>query len=155
MIVFSGTLSKNTERFIIREHKKIDAFVWISVGLIFGIPLAIFSITVEPKAAWFMIVIAYLFISPIIPYAKYEKKGILPQKIWIDLKEETVVFKNSKHESFHMISDIEKIEDWGEWYYFRFSAGDRSFKFVCQKNLTSPNELAEFEKEFESLIVKV
>ena len=155
MIEFSGVLSKETERFIWKEHKKIDAIVWCSVGLVWSIFVIVFALTVELIFGLFLIPALFAMISPIIPYGKYEKERWLPQKIFIDFEEETIVFKSSRFEDFHMLSDIGKIEDFGDWYYFRFSAGDRSFKYVCQKDLTSKEELDEFQKRFEDLIVTV
>lgn len=153
MIEFKGALSKETEKFILKEQKRVESIAWIITAFIFGIPIAVFSITVEPIFAIGLIVPLILLFSYYIPYGKSEKLAMLPEKISIDFEEGTIVFKSAKVEDFHMLSDIERIEDYGDWYYFRFSAGDKSCKYICQKDLTTEDELDEFRKQFEDLII--
>ena len=153
MIEFKGALSKETEKFILKEHKRVESIAWIITAFILGIPIAVFSITVEPIFAIGLIVPLILIFSYYIPYGKSEKCAMLPEKISIDFEEETIVFKSAKVEDFHMLSDIERIEDYEDWYYIRFSAGDKSWKYVCQKDLTSKEELCEFQKQFEGLLI--
>lgn len=153
MIEFKGPLARNTEKFILKEHKKVGSLVWAITGLVFGIPISIFAITVNYIIAMFLIPIFVLFLYPVIPYAKHEKMAMLPENIYIDFEEETIVFKSAKIEDFHMLSDIDRIEDYGGFYYFRFNVGDRSWKYVCQKNLATEDELNEFRKRFKDLLV--
>ena len=153
MIEFKGTLSKNTEKFIVKEHKRVESVAWMITAFIIGIPIAVFSITVEPLFAMWLVIPLILLFRYFIPYGKSEKLAMFPERIFIDFEEGTVVFKSAKVEAFHMLSDIDRIEDCGDWYYFRFNAGDRSWKYVCQKDLTTEDELNEFRKRFEDLIV--
>ena len=76
MIEFKGALSKETEKFVLREHKKVDWFVWTIAGLLFGTFVTIFSITVKLIFALFLIPILVLFVCLALPYAKYERKAM-------------------------------------------------------------------------------
>ena len=51
-----------------------------------------------------------------------------------------------------LISAATKVFDYGSFYYISFPMGQKSDKFVCQKNLLTQGTLEEFEVLFEGKI---
>ena len=79
--------------------------------------------------------------------------GLLtPKKIQIT--DETIICTADKFTDSRFISAVNKVYDYGDFYFISFVFGNISEKYVCQKNLLSKGTLDQFEKIFEPKLVK-
>ena len=69
-----------------------------------------------------------------------------PKRIFVD--EEYIVCVAEKYEEYRLISDADKLIDYGDFYYISFPFGKKSNNFVCQKNLLVKGTPEEFEELF-------
>ena len=76
----------------------------------------------------------------------------MPKRVYVDTEEESIVHECEKMERFHMLYSVERVLDYGEWYYFIFNYANRDLYFVCQKSLLTNGTLEEFEELFEGKI---
>ena len=155
MIEFKGDLTGNARKFLLKEQRKLNLlFIWI-VSILLGIGLIVVSILLS---LWFLT--GFLFIAGFFLYtycftpSKNELKIFMPKRVYIDLTENSIVHECEKMERFHMLDSVEKVIDYGDWYYFIFSFEDRDPYFVCQKNLLTQGTIEEFEALFEGKIIR-
>lgn len=151
MFEFRGNLSYDIVAKIKRSTRKVEILSISVVALLFSIPLIFFALEGYPIVLLFLIIFALMYIPSFLPPTKSFVE-YMPNNILINLEEETIVYKNKTTEMFHMISDIEAIEDHGDFYKIKFAVGDKNPYYVLQKDLIVQGTIEEFEKHFENKI---
>jgi len=153
MIEFNGTPTGDCKKFLLKKQTHINFIFMLYVFVIFSAIIITLAITLHAYyILWFLLFFGGLLLISLLPPDKSAQKGFMPNIIFLDLKEETIVHKCEKMERFHMISSVKSVIDYGDWYYFIFNFGDRDPYFVCQKNLLAKGTLEEFEALFEDKI---
>ena len=150
MIKFEGEVSKNVEKFMFRKYTHAMLLAATVAVVLLGIPITIFAITVDLKFLLFLLIFLVPYVLAFLPIDQ-EK----PTKAFVDLEEETVVVEGNKFEKFRMISDVSKVEDWGEFYYIVFPSPKKDTSFIFQKDLITQGTIEEFESIFEGKIVRI
>ena len=153
MIVFEGALSEASKKFMLKEHMKT---AW-TIATIVTIPFMAFwiwmSVAVSIALLGFGIIGCPLSFVCIVLGMRPEKKHygtIMPGSVII---EEDVISAELVNTCLtRNLEDLKRIDDYGEWYYFRFYGSGRGY-FICQKDLITEGTLEEFEKIFEGKIV--
>lgn len=162
MIEFKGEQTGKCREFLFKKYGKIYRTIFLVTAVLFVI-VGLWLSTLEggffdtlSKVAFIgvvlMVVIAFL------PFGKMEPKKVLAQRIYIDTEEETIIREHDSSdvkEVFHMLNTVEKVLDYGEWYYFDFAYGDKDNCFACQKDLLTQGTLEEFEALFQGKIERV
>ena len=151
MIEFKGELTGGAKKYLLRKQMRVQRRV---LYFLMPIPVAINIILgfYDDAFFWFLIVFATMAICILIPPGKNAQKIFMPKRIYVDLEEGTIIHICEKMERFHMISSVESVIDYGEWYDFVFQFEDRDLYFVCQKSLLTEGTLEEFESLFEGKI---
>ena len=155
MIEFRGELTGECKKFLLKKQVRMQTTAMSLVLLPFIIVSILAAIFWKPIALAFSIPFILCLIVCALPASKGDQKIFMPKRIYIDLEEETIVHECEKMERFHMLSAVESVEDYGEWYYFVFEFEDRDMYFVCQKDLLTQGPIEEFEALFEEKIVRM
>ena len=155
MIEFSGKLTGNAKEYLLKKQVAVETLVCLIVFVLFGIPTIIVGIYASVYAFAFFIPLALMLIFAMKKPSEKDQKIFMPTRIYIDLEEETIVHECEKMERFHMISDVKKVVDFGEWYHIFFVYESRDLYFVCQKDLLTKGTIEEFEALFEEKITRV
>ena len=152
MIEFKGEMSGKSKKFLIRKQTKLQFGASLFVLALAIIP-AIVGIVNQSLIGWLVLGSCVLFVLfSLIPPGKGSQKLFVPKRLYINLKEETIVHKSETTERFHMLSSVKKVVDYGEWYDFVFFFQDRDMYFVCQQSLLTHGTLEQFEALFEGKI---
>lgn len=164
VIEFSGTVSEEARLdranrinkiiiipLIILEIIYIALIVWLSLQkfyeyLAIFIPLAVIGVIV--------IVMMYLpIVNTKLWYAEY-----LTSPITITINNGKIInsyfVKSRLVSGTKSLSRVKKVIDAGEWYYIIFKFGDIGNSWICQKNLLTQGTIEDFEKLFETKIVR-
>ena len=161
MIQFKGELSKKTIKHICKCQKYIAMMV---VGLTISItlvPAYIFFAFNPPETAdekmifWILVYCTVVVIVGTLfsPY-KCNYPDILPTEITI-YDSGVMVSIGKEFQHTRKINRVKMVKDYGEWYEIIFSKKFFRGYFVCQKDLITRGSIREFEKLFESKIIKV
>ena len=151
MFEFCGKLSKECEDFLYNKQKKLDFISVCVVCIIFSIIVVALSILLHPIILLFFLLIAFMLA---IPFLSITKKGFLehmPNRITFNLNEDTLIYRSNKGENFYMISDIEKIYDYGNFYHIKFKGVPDSY-YVLQKDLITQGTIDNFVEYFKDKI---
>jgi hypothetical protein len=82
--------------------------------------------------------------------------AFLPERLFVDLDERTIVSqKSGTGETFKMLDDVTKVEDFGDYYAFYFNNRVSGLGFVAQKDLITQGTIEEFEEIFKEVLVRV
>lgn len=156
MIEFNGELTGKCKKFLIKEQIKSQTVASLIVTFIFLVPTILIAIQWGPKVLAFFALNLLMVIFSLLPPSKKAQEVFMPRCVFFDFEEETVVYQNLRNEEqFRMISSIEQILDFGEWYYLKFEYSDRAPYFVCQKSLITQGTIEEFERVFgERIVIK-
>ena len=152
MIEFSGNLTGDCKKFLLKKQIKSQLLVAVLVFILFSTPITLFAIYWSTDALLFLIPLLIFLVGSVLPISRNSQKIFMPEKIFLDLKENTIVHKCEKMERFHMINSVKTVIDYGAWYHFVFYFKDRDMYFVCQKSLLTQGTLEEFEALFEGKI---
>lgn len=152
MIEFKGELTGECRKFLLKKQVKIQAIASIITATIFMIPTILAAIFWKPIALIFLIPLGLLVIFSLVTPSKSDQKIFMPKRVYVDTEEESIVHECEKMERFHMLYSVERVLDYGEWYYFIFNYANRDLYFVCQKSLLTNGTLEEFEELFEGKI---
>lgn len=155
MIDFKGELTCKGRKYVLRKRSNMLMLVWTVVAIII-LPFAFYVAKILGMLFfWFYILmcVAVLIIFAL-PAGKIDQKSFMPVRIFFDLRDEIVVKKSETTESFHEISSIKAVYDYGDWYYLKFYASDRDLYFVCQKDLLVEGTIEEFEAMFADKIIR-
>lgn len=155
MIEFKGNIDGDCKRFLLKRHVKSTTICMLIVATFFAIPVILTAIFWKPIALLFLIPLFCLVIAATLTPNKKEQKMLLPKRLYIDMEEEAIVAEFEKTERFHMLYSVNKVLDYGEWYYFVFNYENRDESFICQKNLITQGTLEVFEKLFVDKLEKV
>lgn len=151
MIEFKGNLSEEAKRFILKNENYTSAVVTIIVALVLSI-LTIFVALVTYKIVMMFIIVWILMaILGCIPYKKTVYQ-LVPDSILIE--DEMIYLNNKSSGETRKISEVKKIIDMGDWYYFIFYFPHKKLLFLCQKDLLIEGSLEEFERLFDGKIVR-
>ena len=151
MIEFSGTLSKNCKKYIIKRARKISLIGSSLVSFIFLIP----SIILTCNNLIYLMFVIVLIMFPLFSFFPLSDKSLqylIPEKI--EISNDIIISKGKKYEFAREISSVKKIIDFGDWYHIFFIYPDRSENFICQKSLIVKGTIEEFETMFEDKIVR-
>ena len=154
MIEFKGELSGASLKFLIKRQIEGQAIASLITTGLFSVPIIFASIYLHLLALVVFVPHIVMVIGSLIPPGKKARSAFVPNRIFIDKTEMTVVHQCDKMERFHMMSSVKKIVDYGEWYHFVFFYSDRDDYFVCQKSLLTKGSLEEFEAMFEGKIIR-
>ena len=159
MIEFKGELTGEAKKFL--SIKKAQTFVpiFIITALIWILPaiwLSSLGVALLDLASNLLFLgISVLLISAvtllIFPRIGLSKSS-LNRKVFIDLEEQVVVQVVNNEERFHLLDTVEKVFDYGEYYWISFRRGDKDVDFIIQKNLLTTGTLEEFEALFDGKI---
>ena len=151
MIEFSGEISKECRRYILRRESRCGMIVGLWVASIFIIPVIIAMRTVHwIHVLWIPVLIIFVLLSGL-PVKKNNYSVIIPSKVSI-LEDGTMI---SESEKFHWIEDVSYVKnviDYGGWYHIYFFYTHRNQRFICDKSIITKGTLEEFEKLFEGKI---
>lgn len=154
MIEFNGYLTGEAEKFYWKKSRRLIQILSLVALSLLWPPILFVSIRLNYLA----IIIAYALMCIIIPSLlfipkrKKEKLLLTPKKIQIT--DETIICTADKFTDSRFISAVNKVYDYGDFYFISFVFGNISEKYVCQKNLLSEGTLDQFEKIFEPKLVK-
>lgn len=148
MIEFNGELTGESRKFLLRKQVKFQLFV----ALFTALP---FSILIVLAAAWGRM-ITLVFLAPIVlgvvasalPPSKKTQKIFMPKRVYLDVKDCTIVRECEEKAWIHSFDSVKKVFDYGEWYYFVFNYQNRDMYFVCQKDLLHNGTIDQFESLF-------
>ena len=150
MIEFNGDISGNSRQFLFRLQSKYMVMATSITAVIFLIPTILAAIYWDTLALLFIIPLAMMVAFSFIHY-----DNCVPNRIFIDTEEETIVNFSKQGERFHMLSSVKYVKDYGEWYHFEFYYSDRDMYFVCQKSLLIKGSIEEFENLFADKLMRV
>ena len=150
MIEFNGEISGNSRQFLYRLQSKYMAIATSITAVIFLIPTVFAAIFWDTLALLFIIPLAMMVAFSFIHY-----DNCVPNRIFIDTEEETIVHCSKQGERFHMLSSVKCVKDYGEWYHFEFIFSDRDMYFVCQKTLLTQGNIEEFEGLFTDKLIRI
>ncbi|MBQ7362821.1 MAG: hypothetical protein IJW48_00050 [Clostridia bacterium] len=152
MIDFNGEINGDCKRFLLKKQIKIQVKVSLIVAILFAVPIILTSVFWKTIALLMFLPFAFAIVFSALPPSRGSQRIFVPQRVYIDTEEQTIVHKCAKLERFHMLSSVKAVIDYGEWYYFIFEFEDRDPYFVCQKSLLTEGTLEEFEALFEGKI---
>ena len=153
MVKFSGTVSEECKKYILKRESRAISFSCIIVSMIGAVVAIVLALTLSKYILMFLFPLALLAILGSLP----DKKGIgkrLPLSITIDKENDEVLLEAQSLSESYQISDVKKIIDAGEWYDLRFTFPHKLVYFVCQKNLLTEGTIEEFEEIFAGLIIR-
>ena len=148
MIEFDGYITEKAEKFFWKKSRRMVQILFLITYLIL---LPIFLLIAIKTEYWRLLIgyaafCASTFLIFLIPKSKKEKKMCNPKRIFVD--EEYIVCVSEKYEEYRLISDADKLIDYGDFYYISFPVGKKSNNFVCQKSLLVKGTSEEFEELF-------
>ena len=152
MFDFKGKLSKECEDFLYKKQLKMEL---ISIGItcaVFGIFIIVFAILLHP-----ICLIGFLLFPLMFAASFLSKKGFLknmPNRIRFDFEEDTIFYYSEKRKDYYLISDIDKIFDYGNFYHIKFKGVPDSY-YVLQKDLIVQGTISKFEERFKNKIRRV
>ena len=136
---------------MIKEETKLKLVLFAIMGVVFLIPAIVLAVIVSPffwAAVPAIVLVAGFGAMP------------APKKDWHKLFATTVVINEDELENegegwsnVRKIEDVDKVWDYGDWYYITFTF-PKNRSFICQKDLLKEGTLDEFERIFDSTIVK-
>ena len=149
MIVFSGKISDETAKHIIKSRKRASRIIGMIVCIILLIPIIVYlSISISP---WVLILMALL--PPFVIFAGIQPKDSSSTFAnYISIDDRDMYAKCDAFEIYKGTDQVKKVVDTGNSYLIYISNFVVS-SFVCQKDLITEGTLEEFEKIFEGKIV--
>ena len=152
MFDFKGKLSKECEDFLFKRQLRVELIgIGIACALI-GIFIVVFAILLHP-----ICLICFLLFPLMVAASFLSKKDFLknmPNRIRFDFEEDTIFYYSEKREDYYLISDIEKIFDYGNFYHIKFKGVPDSY-YVLQKDLIVQGTISKFEERFKNKIRRV
>ena len=145
MIEFSGRISGSAEKHFWKANAKTGMFLWFTVLSLFWPLVAV--LTVKMKSILPIVLYAVLFatvgLASWIPKSAKEKEKYVPRRIYID--GDRIISESNVNHMGQFLSDVKRVYDYGEFYFFVFPIGKISNDYICQKDLLSSGTLEEFE----------
>ena len=155
MIEFTGALSGEAKKYVIKEYRRSMFISVLIVWLLFGIPITVMGIFGSKVLLYLLFPLSLLFLIPIIIPGDDFFKSLLPTKVFIDFEEGTVVAVGDGFERFRMLADIVRIESYAWGYYIAFPIPHNDIAFTIQKDLITQGSIEQFEEKFKHLIVRL
>ncbi len=152
-IEFDGEVSGASRRFLIKDQLISQVLVALIITALILTPTLIFGGFQSDITYAVILWCGFYILISAIPF-KSVIGVILPQRIFVDLEEGTIVNRLKNREVFGMIDSVKVVEDRGEFYYIKFYVGDRVPCCVCQKNLLTTGTLEQFEALFDGKILR-
>ncbi len=155
MIEFEGQLSEECEEFVVKKmHCKaritcifLNIF-FCSVTILLGFALDLMIIAVF-AIVFFLVFLIFIIFPNIVMNKEKDIKPNLPNIVIIENNKISIEGKGPYSYTLKDITDIRKIVDLGEFYYFYFP---HNYFFICQKNLIKTGSIEEFEELFNEII---
>ena len=153
MIRFSGEISGDCLKYILRRNAKADRFA-VSLGLLlFGVPITVALGAMDWRFVFLCLPIFILAIAFCnIPPRKKDLGALVPKSVVIDPHTRELISQNDKLRFEAAFSLVKEIWDFGDWYDIRTET-DPGW-FICQKNLLCEGTLEEFEALFADKLIK-
>ena len=151
MIEFKG---KVTSKNAINSQARMLKTVFIIFSVI-----AMLIMLIVYRSHWFfppliLTMIPTIIIGFMITPNKY--MALLPERLFIDTDERTMTSQiKGMGETFKMLDDVTKVEDFGDYYTFYFNNRISGLGFIAQKDLITQGTIEEFEEIFEEALVRV
>ena len=161
MIEFSGNLSGLAKSYYYKRERMFGIKITL-ITLVIAYPLILimaYFLHNEFNRPILVLTCAYLPTFILFPLLiliiPMDKKGS-PKKIFTDEEYIVVVIEYGQgQEIYKLISDVESVKDFGEFYALQFPIrAGISNAFICQKDLLTKGTLKEFEALFEGKIVR-
>lgn len=152
MIVFYGELSDICKAY----RSKIEARVGLISTLIIGLPLSALIVAAMVLWDWiFFVALIAVVLFIVLAYIIPIKKGvdfIFPKKV--SISENILESSSERFYEKRSIDDVKKVIDMGDWYQICFYFPHKTSRFICEKKLMIEGSIEEFEKMFQSKIIR-
>ena len=153
MFEFNGIISGESKKFILRKQKIIDVIALLVITTMLCLIVIPLAILIDPIFLLGLVVVIIPLMYVILPIPQKDQDKILPRKIKFNLDGVIAVEGYTYYQEKH-IDDVKLVIDYGEWYYFIFYYKKRDRRIVCQKDLLKNGLIQDFEKFFDSKIVR-
>ena len=153
MIKFYGNISEKNKNRIIKKEKFIFFLASLIAVIIGSIITIILSLKIDLLFLLFIIPLTFFLLIPLFPLSKKTINSIIPNLIIIS--DNKVICEGVNFKSFKQFSDIKNIVDYGDCYQIYFKWPNKSFRFICQKDLLVEGSIDEFEKLFNKKITHI
>ncbi|MBO5091905.1 MAG: hypothetical protein J6C61_05430 [Clostridia bacterium] len=150
MIEFSGKMSDDSQKLILKANKRIATIGMLIACLLFLIPILIGAFIWN----WLilLLIIPMPFLVLLAGISPKDLNRVVPESIYIDEKD--MVAESQLFRVVKSVSDVKRVVDNGKCYQIFFHSMPFCPNFVCQKNLISKGTIEEFELLFEGKLVK-
>lgn len=153
MIEFRGELSYECKNYLLKVSKKMNLIVAVCVI----VPFIIANILIAILLDWIYIIFLPALIIGIIIF--WQAK--VPAKAYGSLFPTAIILEDDnlycELEGFTFvrnISNIKKVIDYGTFYHIVFHFPKKYINFICEKKLIINGTIEEFERMFESRVIK-
>ena len=151
MIEFTGYFSGKTKKYYIYIERLLGLIVMsFSFVAVFPFWFIAFGHILDfwlTLAIYIGMLLLCLLMLIFIPF----DKKFLPKRIYTEDGYISVIHENGTEE-YKCIADAKIVYDFSEFYAIKFYFGNKSNKFICQKDLITKGTLEEFEALFEGKI---
>ena len=96
MIEFSGNLTGDCKKFLLKKQMKFELLVSTIIFVLYSVPVILVSVYWRIEALLFIIVLLLFPIGSVFSLTKSSQKLFMPQRIFLDLEENTIVHKCEK-----------------------------------------------------------
>ena len=151
MIVFSGQMSEECKRYIIKQAKKSTFWQFIGLSLLGAIVTVAFAMSVHRAIIWFLVPFGLLPLISALPLTRKERELYIPSKITIYLDSGVISWQSPSKQYTCNAKDAWKVLDAGSWYGIFFG---RKMSILCEKKLLTHGTIEEFEDFFSEILVK-
>ena len=149
MIEFSGELTGESKRFVIKNMRRGLFIVSMIVFLVFAIPTVVFAMAYNYLFFIFLIPVSIVLLNPFCQGKNMKK----PFNIKITVVEDEVIYEHETVYNSYAISEVEEVIEYEEYYHILFNNFNKNY--VCQKDLLTKGTIEEFEALFEGKITRV
>ena len=150
MIEFSGKMSNDSQKLILKANKRIATIGMLIACLLFLIPILIGAFI------WNWLILLLIIPMPLLVLlagiSPKDLNRVVPESIYIDEKD--MVAESQHFRVVKSVSDVKRVIDNGKCYQIFFYSMPFCPNFVCQKNLISKGTIEGFELLFDGKLVK-
>ena len=158
MIVFEGEFSEKLKKKVLGLHAKhiflallLTAVIWCTPCIILGI---IFDTMITKIMMYTSVCISCILLLLSAIYRERPKNygKIMPRKVIIE--DDAIISVCENIEYYRYMSDVKKVIDRGDAYFFVFYFPHKNVTYICQKTSVVQGTIEEFERIFENKIVR-
>ena len=152
MFVFQGELSEECKKVLGQSQLKYSSIGGWTTALLMAIVVTVIVIEYTPLASLGYLVCLLLGVGSSLPINKKSRERICPDTVTIS----DDAIKSSGEYFFQErdVQDIERIDDYGNYYRICFRFPHQSPVFLCQKSLLIEGTIEAFGARFAEYIVR-